>query len=192
MAEIQQTGQRYPDQGGYPNQGNYPSNPPRGRVAFPSSRYRSYSEFGVLRVSVPDNWRELSEQGSVWFAPEGAYGSANGQTVFTHGMNFGAVQTRSRNLQQASNEFINSLEQGNGNLRARSDYQRTSISGRSALTISLSNTNEATGRSEIITVTTAQLRNGELFYAITVSPDNDFNAYRGTFTNVLHSIQLLD
>ena len=55
-----------------------------------------------------------------------------------------------------------------------------------------SNINEATGRSEIITVSTAQLRNGELFYAITVSPENDFNAYHGAFNNVLRSIQLLD
>jgi len=60
------------------------------------------------------------------------------------------------------------------------------------LTISFSNINEATGRPEIITVSTTQLRNGELFYAITVSPENDFNAYHGAFTKVLQSIQLLD
>src|SRR5437879_571378 len=59
MAEIQRSGGRYPNQGNnYPDQNgnNYPSNPPRGRVAYPSSRLRTYSEFGVVQVSVPDNW----------------------------------------------------------------------------------------------------------------------------------------
>src|SRR5262249_116595 len=117
MAEIQRSGQRYPNQGNnYPNN-NYPSNPPRGRVEYPSSRFRAYSELGVLRISVPDNWREVGEQDSVWFAPEGAYGSNNGQAVYTHGVNIGTTRASSRNLQQATNDFVNSLEQSNGNLR---------------------------------------------------------------------------
>jgi beta-barrel assembly-enhancing protease len=193
MEEIQRSGVRYPDQGGGNN--NYPanpSNPPRGRVDYPSSRYRAYSEFGFLRVSIPDNWRELPDRGSVWFAPEGAYGSANGQTVYTHGVSFGAVQTRSRNLQQATDELISSLEQGNGNLRARGGYQRTYVGGRNALSIALSNMNEATGRPEIVTVTTTQLRNGQLFYLITVSPESDYGNYQSAFSNILRSVQLND
>src|SRR2546430_14630838 len=83
MADIQRSGQRYPDQGSeYPrgDRTNHP-NTPLGRVDYPSSRFRSYSEFGMVRLSVPDNWREISEQDSVWFAPQGAYGSSgNGQS----------------------------------------------------------------------------------------------------------------
>src|SRR5258708_1939561 len=53
MAEIQRNGGRYPsDTGG----NNYPSTPPRGRVEYPSPRLRTYSEFNVLQLSVPDNW----------------------------------------------------------------------------------------------------------------------------------------
>ena len=189
MEEIQRSGQRYPDQG---NSNNYPSNPPRGGVDYPSSRYRSYSELGFLRVSIPDNWRELPDQGSVWFAPQGAYGSANGRTVYTHGVSFGVVQTRSRNLQQATDEMISSLEQGNGNLRARGGYQRTYVGGRNALSIVLSNINEVTGRPEIVTVTTTQLRNGEIFYLITVSPESDFGDYQNAFRNIVRSVQLND
>jgi Zn-dependent protease with chaperone function len=195
MAEIQRSGQRYPNQGEeYPtgDRTNYPSTPV-GRVDYPSSRYRNYNEFGVFRVSVPDNWRELSDSGnSVWFAPSGAYGSTNGQVVYTHGVNFGVAQTSSRNLQQATDAFINSLQQGNGNLRARSGYQRTYINGRNALSISLSNVNEATGRNEIVNVITTQLRNGQLFYMIAVAPDNEFSNYQSVFQNVLRSVQLND
>ena len=195
MAEIQRSGQRYPNQGeNYPSgdRTGYP-NPPTGRVEYPSSRFRTYSELNVLRVSVPENWRELSDSGaSVWFAPSGAYGSANGQAVYTHGVNFGVMQTNSRNLQQATNEFVNSLQQGNGNLRSRSGYQRTYIDGRNALTISLSNTNEATGRQEIVNVITTQLRNGELLYMIAVAPNDDYNNYQNVFQNILRSLQLND
>src|SRR6266446_2638075 len=196
MAEIQRSGGRYPNQGNnYPDQNgnNYPSNPPRGRVEYPSSRLRTYSEFGVVQVSVPDNWRELSDQGSsVWFAPEGAYGSTNGQVVYTHGVNIGAARTNSRNLQQATNEFVSALQQGNGNLRARGNYQRMDVDGRYGLLITLGNTNEATGRSEIINVVTTQLRSGDLLYLITVSPENEYSGYQNTFLNILRSIRLND
>jgi Zn-dependent protease with chaperone function len=195
MAEIQRSGNRYPNQGeGYPtgDRADYPTTP-RGRVEYPSSRYRSYSVFNLLRVNVPENWRELADQGSsVWFAPSGAYGSTNSQVVYTHGVNFGVAQTNSRNLQQATNEFINSLQQGNGNLRARSGYQRTYIDGRNALSITLSNTNEATGRAEIVNVIATQLRNGQLLYMIAVSPDNEYSNYQGVFQNILRSLQLND
>ena len=56
----------------------------------------------------------------------------------------------------------------------------------------MSNTNEATGRPEIITITTTQLRSGDLFYAITVSPESDYSAYQNTFRAILQSIQLND
>lgn len=195
MAEIQRSGQRYPNQGeGYPtgDRTGYP-NAPTGRVEYPSSRFRSYSVFDVLQVSVPENWREVSESGnSVWFAPSGAYGSANNQAVFTHGVNFGVAQTNSRNLQQATNEFINGLQQGNPNLRSRGGYQRTYVDGRSALTISLTNVNEATGRQEIVNVITTQLRNGEVLYMIAVAPNNDYSNYQNVFQNILRSLQLND
>ena len=190
MAEIQRSGGRYPSD---TNGNNYPSNPPRGRVEYPSSRLRTYSELGVVQVSVPDNWRELSDQGSsVWFAPEGAYGSTNGQVVYTHGVNVGTARTNSRNLQQASNEFVSALQQGNGNLRARGNFQRTDVDGRYGLLITLGNTNEATGRAEIINVVTTQLRSGDLLYLITVSPENEYSSYQNTFLNILRSLRVND
>src|SRR6202140_2831381 len=194
MAEIAQSGRRYPNQrNDYPNgdRADYPATP-QGRVEYPSSRLRSYTALGVVRLSVPDNWREITEQGSVWFAPNGGYGSSNGQAVFTHGVNIGMAQTNSRNLQQATNEFLNGLQQGNGNLRSRSGYQRTYVAGRNGQSISLSNTNEATGSPEVVNVVTTLLRNGELLYIITVAPESDYSNYQSTFQNILRSVQLND
>lgn len=194
LAEIERSGRRYPTQGeGYPTgeSTGYP-NAPTGRVEYPSSRYRSYS-MGVAQVSVPENWRQVSDSSSsVWFAPNGAVGSVNGQPVFTHGLNIGVAQTNSRNLQQATNEFLRSLQQGNPNLRSRGGLQRSSIDGRTALTISLSNVNEATGRPEVVNVITTQLRNGELLFLIAVAPNTEYSNYQGVFQNVLRSLRLND
>ena len=195
MQEIAQSGQRYPTGGqSYPSGENtsYPSNAPTGRVDYPSSRYQTVSIFGNgVQVSVPSNWRQLNESNSVWFVPEGAYGQVNGQPVFTHGVNFGVAQTNSRNLQQATNELINSLAQGNNNLRTSGGYQRTTIDNHQGLWTSLSNVNEATGRPENIRLITAQLRNGQLFYMIAVQPQNERN-FDGAFQNVLRSLRIND
>jgi hypothetical protein len=189
MEEIARNGQRYPHGNGsdYPEGGSVGN-----RVGSPSSRYQTYTEGNFLRVSIPDNWRRLGDSNSIWFAPEGAYGQAQGQSVFTHGVEIGLSRVSSRNLQQATDEFIGNLGQGNQNLRQRTGYQRGTVSGRTALAMTLSNINEATGQQEIITVYTTLLRNGDLFHMIAVAPQNEFNNYQGVFNNVLRSIRLSD
>ena len=189
MAEIQRSGQRYPTG---ENTGNYPNNPPSGRVAYPSSRYQSYNIFnGGVQVSVPNNWRQINDQSTIWFVPEGAYGQYNGQAVFTHGASFGVAQTNNRNLQRASEEFINGLAQGNNNLRTSGGFQRTTWSGRNALFATLSNVNEATGRPEVVRVITTQLRDGQLFYMIAVAPQNERN-FEAAFDTIMRSVRIND
>jgi len=190
MQEIAQSGNRYPTGD---NRGNYPTSAPRGRVEYHSTRYQAYFTLGgIVRVSVPSNWRQLSESNSVWFSPEGAYGQYQNQVVYTHGVNFGLAQTQSRGLQQGSQEFLNSLTQGNTNLRQRSNWVRTTVGGRTGLTTSITNTNEATGQAEAITLITTQLRNGQLFYMIAVAPENESASYQAAFRNVLRSLQISD
>jgi predicted Zn-dependent protease len=190
MQEIARSGQRYPSG---ETTGNYPNNPPQGRVAYPSTRYQTYSTVGgLVRVSVPSNWRQLGDSNSVWFAPEGAYGQYQNQVVYTHGINLGVAQTQSQNLQQATQEFLNGLTQGNNSLRQRSGLQRTTVGGRTGLTTTLTNVNEATGQAEVVTVITTQLRNGQLFYMIAVAPENESASYQAAFRNILRSIQITD
>lgn len=189
MAEIARSGQRYPagGEGGR----SYPEGSVNNRVEYPSSSYRTYTQGNLFRVSVPSNWRELANGDSVWYAPEGAYGTVQNTPVFTHGVNIGVTRSSSRNLQQATDELIRSLAQGgNGNMRQQSAYQRGTIDGRNALAMTLSNVNEATGREEFVTVYTTMLQNGDLFYVISVAPRDEFNTYSRTFQNVLRSIRL--
>jgi len=186
MAEIARSGQRYPTG---ENTGNYPNNPPSGRVEYPSNRFQNYRILNNVQVSVPNNWRQIGQGDSVWFVPEGGYGQYNGQAVFTHGVSFGVSQTNNRNLQRATDEFVNSLAQGNNNLRSTSGYQRTTLGGRTALWTALSNTNEATGRPENIRLITTQLSNGQLFYMIAVAPQNERN-FENAFQSVASSVRI--
>jgi len=189
MADIQRSGQRYP-QG--EQTGNYPDNAPTGRVSYPSGRYQSVSIFnGGVNVSVPNNWRQVNEGSSVWFVPEGAYGQYNGQAVYTHGVSFGVGQTNSRNLQGATQELINNFAQGNNNLRTSGGYQRSTLDGRTALWTTLTNVNEATGRPETIRLITTQLRNGSVFYMVAVAPQNE-RGFDTAFNQVLQSIRIND
>jgi len=194
MEEIARGGQRYPSgetTGNYPN--NYPDSAPRGRVEGPSSRYQNYSLMGgVVSVSVPRNWRELQDNNSVWFAPEGGYGQYQNQVVYTHGVSFGLAQTQRGSLQQTTQEFLNSLTQGNGSMRQRVGLQRTTVDGRTGMTTSLTNVNEATGRAEVVTVVTTLLRNGRLLYMIAVAPENESASYQTAFRNSLRSVQITD
>jgi len=190
MEEIARSGQRNPNG---ETTGNYPTNAPQGRVEYPSTRYQNYSTLGgTVRVSVPSNWQQLSESSSVWFSPQGAYGQYQNQVVYTHGVNFGRGQTQSRNLTQATQEFLNGLTQGNSNLRQRSSLARTTVAGRTGLTTSLTNVNEATGQAESITLITTELRDGQLFYMITVAPESESASYQAAFRNVFRSLQIND
>lgn len=191
MSEVQRNGNRYPHGGreeGYPGNSSV-----GGRVAYPSNRFRTYTEGNILRVSVPDNWRELPDQNSVWFAPEGGYGqSQQNSPVFTHGAEIGFSNAQSNDLQRETEQFVSDLARSNQNLRQQSGFTRGNISGRNALAIKMSNVNEATGRREVVSIYTALLRNGGMFHMITVSPEEENNAYQNVFQSIVRSIQIND
>jgi beta-barrel assembly-enhancing protease len=187
MAEIARSGQRYPTEGGG-GSGNVPG----GRVEYPSTRYRNYSEFGFLNVSIPDNWRELRGNNSVWFAPEGGYGQYQGQDVFTHGVNFGVFRSQSRDLRQATQELVSTFTQGNGNMRQSGGVTRSNIGGRGGYSTQLTNINEATGQRENVTLISTQMRNGDVFYMIAVAPQSEARSFTNAFNTILRSTRLSD
>lgn len=165
------------------------SRPSPGNVARPDSRYQTYNEGDLFRISVPANWRELGSNNTVTFAPEGAYGTINGQSVFTHGVQVGVARNESHDLNTATNELIEALQQGNPRLSRPGNYERGSIGGRQALHTVLSNVSEATGGQEVIDLYTTQLSDGSLFYAVGVAPREEFNTYGGVFRRVIGSIK---
>jgi Zn-dependent protease with chaperone function len=164
--------------------------PPTGNVARPDSRFTTYNEGNLFKVSVPTNWRELANNNTVTFAPEGAYGSSNGGSVFTHGAEIGISRNENHDLQTATDELIQSLRQSNPRLSNSGNYSRATLGGRQGLHTVLSNISDATGGPEVIDVYTAQLTDGSLFYVLGVAPRDEFNAYSPIFRRMVGSIQL--
>jgi hypothetical protein len=160
-----------------------------GNVARPDSRYQTYNEGDLFRISVPANWREMGSNNTVTFAPDGAYGTLNGQSVFTHGVEVGVARNESHDLNTATNELIESLRQGNPRLSRPGNYERGSIGGRQGLRTLLTNVSDATGREEVVDLYTTQLGDGSLFYTIGVAPRDEYNAYGPVFRKVINSIK---
>jgi beta-barrel assembly-enhancing protease len=175
------------------NPGNgYPGNNQIGRVDPPSTRFQTYDEGGLFRISVPANWQELPDNTVVTFAPNGGYGNYRGQSAFTHGLEVGVNRNESHDLRAATDELINELSQSNPRLQGRPVYNSVSIDGRRGLHTVLSNVSDVTGGAEQIELFTTQLNDGGLFYAIGVAPANEFGIYQRAFAQAVRSIQLND
>jgi hypothetical protein len=186
MAEIAQRVERNPRGGRqYPADSRIEQ-----RVEYPSTSYKTYNGSNLFRVNIPNNWERFEDQNSVTFAPRGAYGNYQGQSVFTHGAIVGVVNAQASNLEQASDRYIGSLLQNNSYLQPQGRYQRGNISGRNALSISLSGRSPVTGRIEVVNVYTTLLRNGLLFYVINVAPSDDYGRYQRAFNTMVRSISL--
>jgi Zn-dependent protease with chaperone function len=184
---------RYPDDADRTgrNTRRYPSDtePAASRnVSYPSSRYRTY-DAGAVRLSVPDNWREIrTDNNEVTYAPEGGYSSNNGSVVFTHGAQIEVTRASSNDLQAATDELVNSLGQGNPDLHRSGSPWRTTISNRNALAVSLRGVSEVTGQPETVTLLTTFTRNGDLLYVVFVAPTNEYGNYQSVFDRIAHSL----
>ena len=162
------------------------------RVAPPSSRYQSYSEGDLFRISVPDNWREVASSSSVKFVPDGAYGEVRGpdglypwRGAWLHSQRDSLASGRDRGIHRRTGA-VEPVAAPNGGL------QNTTLSGRKGLVATLTNVSEVTGRGETVTVFTTLLRDGNLFYCIAVAPEDEYQAYQRAFQRVAQSIRLSD
>ena len=164
--------------------------PDPSRVAPPDRQFTTYAEGDLFRVSVPANWNERGDNNVVTFAPDAGYGTIDGHSVFTHGVEIGVSPNETHDLATATQELIDGLRQSNPQLRAAGRQARAAIDGRDGLTVTLTNTSEASGREERIEVTTTLLSNGNLFYVLGVAPSDQFDGYRPVFQRVIQSIRL--
>jgi len=178
-----------------PNSGSgsrYPDNARVGGVVDPpSNRYRTFQP-GPFRMSVPDNWKESGDNASVTFAPDGAFGNREGESVFTHGAMVGIVDVAANDLQTASDQYISGILQGNNYLAAEGRYQQTRLGGRNALARRLSGTSRITNQGEVVDVYTTMLNNRQLFYVVQVAPANERRQYMKTFNDMLQSLRFLN
>jgi hypothetical protein len=190
IARANRTGGRLPSGGGS-TRDEYPASA-SGRVSPPSTREQTVRVGNVLTMRVPSNWRQSNDNTSVTFGPDGAFYRGDSGTGFTHGVQLGVIPNESHDLQQATEELIDSLQNGNPQLRPTRNAVRDVIGGRNALTVDMRNVSEATGRAERVLLSTVGLRDGSLLYVIAVAPQEEVSVYNTAFRRMKDSIQLTD
>ena len=188
IEEAAQRGQVYRNGGGGQGQGQ--SNPTSGgsysnTVQLPSNRTREFSN-DQIQLTIPSNWRDFDSGNSVQFAPEGGYGDQG----ITHGALLAIENSGSSNSQQATQNYVNGIVQGNSYLRQQGGYSRFNLSGYQGYMATLSGLSPITGRNEVVTIYTAMLRNGRLLCIATVVPQDESYRYSTTFRNMLASISV--
>ncbi|MEP6789210.1 MAG: M48 family metalloprotease, partial [Acidobacteriota bacterium] len=156
------------------------------RVQIPSTRTRSYTGVSGMRMDIPSNWSDFAGQDGIEFAPDGAFGEQG----ITHGAMLGVYQGQNRNLGRDSQAYLDQVLQANSYLRQRGGFSQTTVGGRVAYTTVLSGRSPVTGKTEVVTVYTLQLRTGDLLYIDTVVPDDESYNYSNAFRNMLDSVQL--
>jgi beta-barrel assembly-enhancing protease len=157
----------------------------------PSAQFQNLTGGKIFQASVPDNWTSLSSQTTIKVVPQNGYGQLNGQTVFTHGIEFGVTKTPSRDLHEATKAWLQGVAQNNPELRVAGTQTNATISQRAALATPLVNPSPLGGQERIVVYTTF-VGEGTLFYYLTLAPENDAQALQDTFKRVGESIRLTE
>jgi len=155
----------------------------------PSTQFQSVTGGKIFQASVPDNWTSLSSQTTIKVVPQNGYGPLNGQTVFTHGIEFGVAKTASRDLREATKTWLQGVAQNNPDLRVAGTQTNATISERAALATPLVNPSPLGGQERIVVYTTF-VAEGTLFYYLTLTPEKDAQAFQDTFQRIGASIRL--
>jgi Zn-dependent protease with chaperone function len=157
----------------------------------PSARYRQINGGRVFQAAVPENWTSLAAKSSIKVVPENGYGPLNGQTVFSHGIEFGVAKVATRDLKEATNAWLQAVAQTNPDLRMSGTQQVIRIDQRSAIATPLVNPSPLGGREQIVACTTF-LADGTLFYYLTVTPERDAGMFEAAFRRIAESIRFTD
>jgi hypothetical protein len=160
-------------------------------VPAPSAQFTKIQGGKLFEADVPSNWKGLSSNNAIKVVPPNGYGAYNGQTVFTHGVQFGVARASSRDLREATQSLLTAFAQNNSELKEAGQPQETRIAQRSALGVPLAN-RSAIGKTELIGVFTTFLADGNLFYYLTIAPEDEAPAYDPVFEKIGRSIKLKD
>ena len=157
----------------------------------PAKEYQTISGGKIFEASVPSNWTPIQGQGAIRVVPQNGYGPMNGQTVFTHGVEFGLSKAATRDLAEATKAWLQAVAQSNPELKLAGEQRQIKISHRGAIATPLVNPSPLGGR-ELVGVYTTFLVDGTMFYYLTVVPEKDLAALQETFQRIGESIRLND
>ena len=158
----------------------------------PSGAYDAYeAPTGAYQIAAPDNWDVLSDGAdTAAFSPEGGYGKIRDDLIFTHGVMVGVVDVGTSDLGEATRRFVELQLRANPDFQVAGAPGRAAVAGREGIATPLAGPSPVTGQLEVDVVYTTLTADGRLFYAITVVPRDEIDAYQPAFEQVLGSIRL--
>jgi Zn-dependent protease with chaperone function len=185
MAEVEK------GSGGSGGEANQSVGIPGQPVPAPSAEFRQITGGRIFQASVPSNWTALNSKSSIKVVPQNGYGELKGQMIFSHGVEFGVTKASSRDLQQATDDWLKAIAEGNPELKLAGQQQQVRISQRMGLATPLANPSPL-GGTEHIGLYTTFLSDGTLFYYLTIAQDKDAEAFQNTFRQIGQSIKLTE
>jgi beta-barrel assembly-enhancing protease len=190
----QQGGQQQPSRTGQPV---------NVRVEPPSSRLKTYRhQTGAYEIAYPENWQVAAGNVGVstTLYPNGGAGQEGivyGVLIDSHlAANQQSVDPRTRrpvprSLETTTQEILNSTIQNNNYLRITEGPTRTGrVGGREAMYASMIGRSPITNRDERVLMYNMLLNNGDSFYILFVTPNDDFRNYQNLFRRMLQSLRI--
>jgi Zn-dependent protease with chaperone function len=161
-----------------------------------SSGTRVFEPFRGLdyELAYPESWRVFAAKdgSSVTIAPSnGAVQQSGGGTAIARGILAGYFNSRANSLGKSTDELIADLQASNPQLQPlRGQRRSTSIGGQAAESILLDGPSALPNQQEMVWLVTAQRPQG-LFYLLMISPQNEYDALRGPYEQVLKSVRFV-
>jgi beta-barrel assembly-enhancing protease len=166
--------------------GNGAPPPPSGRFSeFQGSSYT---------LKYPDNWGQSGDNGSASFAPPGGVvQGGDGQGALVYGMVVSVTPVQgdfngSDALANATQQFIQSLQKSNPNMRVAREASAVKLNGQPGLSTYLSNDSPAGGQETDWLITVVQPQG--LLSFLSVAPQAAYSDYDKTFSAILDSVRL--
>jgi hypothetical protein len=157
----------------------------------PSGQFRGL-DHNLFRIEYPSNWEVFGNQNStVTIAPRaGVSESAIAYGVMVSGFR----PQQSNTLEGATRELIQTLLQGNPQMRAIGNAQEVSVGGTRGLTVALqgpspisTNQGPLAERDQLVTVPHGD---GTILFLLFIAPERDLQALSPTYQRMLQSFQL--
>jgi len=195
-----------------PGTGAPGGSPSAGTIAAPSSRFQRYRQrSGFFEIEYPDNWKPHADSRShgVTLIPDGGVvQGGNGQQSMVYGVVvnhyvpfegqvgsgsvFGEGQ-QDLHLDEATDDLIRELEQGNPHLKLVSNSRRRQrLDDAPAMSVVLAGRSPVTGQEERLTIFTRELPDHHVLYALFVAPGRDYTALSQTFQRMISSLRVDD
>jgi Zn-dependent protease with chaperone function len=165
-----------------------------GGVPPPPSGHFAEFQGSSYRLKYPDNWGQSGDSVSASFAPlGGVVQGGDGQGALAYGMVVGVTPVQgdsngSDALANATQQFVQSLQKSNPNMRVVREASAVKLNGRPGLSTYLSNDSPAGGQETDWLITVVQPQG--LLSFLSVAPQAAYSDYDKTFSAILDSVRL--